>query len=169
VVSWDTASTVAEASDWSVGTVWGAIGQEYYLLDVVRGRWESPELRRRIIALSREHRADATVIEDTELGRALCQDLRGTGELYPILQRARFDKLARLLAQAARFEAGNVHLPREAPWLGSYLAELLAFPTGRHDDQVDATSQALRYLVAQTPVIRERPSGRPRPPGVRRR
>jgi predicted phage terminase large subunit-like protein len=58
------------------------------------------------------------------------------------LQRSRFDKTARLLAQAARFEAGQVHLPREAPWLGAYLSELLAFPTGRNDDQVDATAQA---------------------------
>ena len=48
IASWDTASTLEESSDWSVGTVWGAIGQEYYLLDVVRGRFESPELRRRI-------------------------------------------------------------------------------------------------------------------------
>jgi predicted phage terminase large subunit-like protein len=168
MVSWDTASTLLETSDWSVGTVWGVIGQDYYLLDVLRGRWESPELRRRIIDLSRRHRADATVIEDTELGRALVQDLRGTGELFAILQKARFDKLARLLTQAARFEAGQVQLPREAPWLGSYLGELLAFPTGRHDDQVDATSQALRYLMARTPVVRERPAGIRRPPGGRR-
>jgi predicted phage terminase large subunit-like protein len=163
IVSWDTASTLEESSDWSVGTVWGAVGQQYYLLDVVRGRFESPELRRRIIDLSVQYQADATLIEDTELGRALSQDLRRTGELFPMLQRARFDKLARLLSQAARFEAGQVFLPREAPWLSSYLSELLAFPTGRHDDQVDATSQALKHLTALTPAIRERPQRVERP------
>jgi predicted phage terminase large subunit-like protein len=163
VVSWDTASTTAEASDWSVGTVWGAVGREYYLLDLVRGRWEPSHLRRRMVALSREHRPNATIIEDTELGRALSSDLRSSGELHPILQQARFDKLARLLAQSARFEAGQVHLPREAPWLGGYLTELLAFPTGRNDDQVDSTSQALRYLTRQTPVTRERPERIERP------
>ncbi len=73
----------------------------------------------------------------------MSQDLRRTGDLYPLLQRSKFDKTARLLAQAARFEAGQVYLPREAEWLGAYLSELLAFPAGRHDDQVDATSQAL--------------------------
>src|SRR3954453_13267369 len=113
VASWDTASTLGEASDWSVGAVWGAVGQTYYLLGVVRGRWESPELRRRMVELAREHRADATLVEDTELGRALSQDLRRTGALFPLLQQARFDKTARLLAQAARFEAGQVYVPRE--------------------------------------------------------
>jgi predicted phage terminase large subunit-like protein len=37
--------------------------------------------------------------------------------------------------------------PKEAPWLGDYLKELAAFPGGKHDDQVDSTSQALEYLA----------------------
>lgn len=163
VASWDTASTQAEHSDWSVGMVWGAIGQSYYLIDLVRGRWEAPELRRKMIELSVTHTADATLVEDTELGRALSQDLRRTGALHPLLQQSRIDKQARLMAQAARFEAGQVFLPREASWLADYLGELLAFPLARNDDQVDATSQALKYLTAKTPTIRERPQRIVRP------
>jgi hypothetical protein len=34
---------------------------------------------------------------------------------------------------------------------------------GRHDDQVDSTSQALLYLTARTQTRGERPRGRPRP------
>ena len=163
VASWDTASTKAEHSDWSVGMVWGAIGQSYYLIDLVRGRWEAPELRRKMIELSRTHAVDATLVEETELGRALSQDLKRTGALYTLLQQSRIDKQARLMAQAARFEAGQVFLPREASWLADYLGELLAFPLARNDDQVDATSQALKYLTAKTPTIRERPQRIVRP------
>ncbi|MGN6095454.1 MAG: phage terminase large subunit [Bosea sp. (in: a-proteobacteria)] len=163
VASWDTASTQAEHSDWSVGMVWGAVGQSYYLIDLVRGRWEAPELRRKMIDLSRKHAVDATLIEDTELGRALSQDLRRTGSLSTLLQPPRIEKQARLMAQAARFEAGQVFLPREAVWLAEYLGELLAFPLARNDDQVDATSQALKYLTARTPTIRERPQRIVRP------
>ena len=47
VVSWDTASTFSETSDWSVGTVWGAVGLDFYLLEVFRERLELPDLRRR--------------------------------------------------------------------------------------------------------------------------
>jgi predicted phage terminase large subunit-like protein len=158
IASWDTASTIQESADWSVGTVWGIKGDQFHLIDVVRGRWEVPDLRRRILDLSAHYSVDATLIEDTELGRAITQDLRHTGNLRPILRTARFDKQARLLAQTARFEAGQVVIPREAPWLGAYLEELLAFPASRHDDQVDSTSQALRYLTAHTPVVRERPT-----------
>jgi predicted phage terminase large subunit-like protein len=165
ICSWDTASTTMETSDWSVGTVWGANGETFWLLDVVRGRWQVPDLRRRIVDLHREYRADTTVIEETDLGRAIAQDLHRTGQLHPILRTPRFDKTARLLAQSARFEAGQVLLPLSAPWLADYLGELLAFPAGRHDDQVDSTSQALHHLTAVSPRVRERPQGRPRPPG----
>ncbi|UZF91318.1 phage terminase large subunit [Bosea sp. NBC_00550] len=157
IASWDTASTQAEHSDWSVGTVWGAVGQTYYLIDLVRGRWEAPQLRRKMIELAQKHAVDATLIEDTELGRALSQDLRRSRALYPLLQQSRVEKTARLMAQAARFEAGQVFLPQQADWLAGYLSELLAFPLARHDDQVDATSQALKHLTARTPIIRQRP------------
>ena len=77
---------------------------------------------------------------------------------------ARLEKVARLLAQAPMFEAGQVLLPREAPWLGTYLAELLAFPNGKHDDQVDSTSQALNWLSKKialgVPPRRPNPSDR---------
>ena len=51
----------------------------------------------------------------------------------------------RLHAQTAVIENGFVLLPDEAPWLADYLAELTTFPAGRHDDQVDSTSQALAW------------------------
>ena len=165
IVSWDTASTLGEHNDYSVGTVWGSTGVDYYLLDVFRGRLETPALRRKIMAFSDHWEADTTVIEDTELGRALLYDLRRTETFCPVLSKPRYDKEARLLAQSARFEAGQVHLPRDAPWLATYMEELLAFPNGRHDDQVDSTSQALYWLTARAP--RDRPMQRR--PSMRRR
>ncbi len=149
LVSWDTASTLGEDSDYSVGTVWGLKGSDIYLLDVVRGKLEVPDLRRCIQQTSLRHDAQATLVEETDIGRALVQDMRRSGPVRPILTRPRFDKEARLLAQAAKFEAGQVLLPREAPWLAEYLGELLAFPNGAHDDQVDSTSQALNWLSAK--------------------
>jgi predicted phage terminase large subunit-like protein len=153
-VSWDTASTLSETSDWSAGTVWGAVGLDFYLLEVVRQRLESPELRRAIIALHTRYQAAVTLIEETELGRALAQDLHRTGHLRALTFHPERDKLARLLAQAARFEAGQVHVPEIAPWLAIYLNELLGFPNAAHDDLVDSTSQALNWLTARTPVNR---------------
>jgi hypothetical protein len=45
--------------------------------------------------------------------------------------------------QSAKFESGSVFLPKQAPWLHDYEAELFAFPNVRFDDQVDSTFQAL--------------------------
>ena len=179
IASWDTASTIGETSDYSVGTVWGAKGLDFYLLDLVRGRFEVPDLKRRVAALTDQWSAHATLVEETDIGRAIVQDMRRTGELRCILRPPKFDKEARFLAQSVRFEAGQVHVPNEAPWLADWLSELLAFPNGRNDDQVDSTSQALHYLtdrtahtqraeIAQTRPAMQRPARAVRPKGYRR-
>jgi predicted phage terminase large subunit-like protein len=174
IASWDTASTTGENADWSVGTVWGAKGLDYYLLDVVRGRFEVPVLRRRIVEVGNHWDVDQTIIEETDIGRAITQDLRREGHYRTILRSVRIDKETRFLAQSARFEAGQVHVPQDAPWLALWLDELLAFPNGRHDDQVDSTSQALHYLtgrmapMAEATRTRERPRVVQRPASVRR-
>ena len=76
----------------------------------------------------------------------LLQDLRcspAAGKLRPIGVRPEGGKLERMAAQTAKIEAGHVHLPENASWLGEFLSELLAFPNGRHDNQVDSVSQFL--------------------------
>ncbi|KRE16842.1 hypothetical protein ASE63_14020 [Bosea sp. Root381] len=168
VASWDTASTLSESADYSVGTIWGAKGLDFYLLDLVRERFEVPELKREIVRLSKAWDADQTVIEDTDIGRAIAQDLRRSGEWRAILRKPRYDKQTRFMMQSARFEAGQVHVPQEAPWLAGWLNELLAFPNGRNDDQVDSTSQALSYLTARTHPPHAAQTPRERPQHVRR-
>jgi hypothetical protein len=54
---------------------------------------------------------------------------------------------------SAKFEAGQVLLPRRAPWLADFEAELFAFPGARHDDQCDSVSQALIDQNARPPMI----------------
>ena len=155
VASWDTASTTSEASSYSVGLLWGAVGADYYLLAIERGRWEFPELKACIIRTSNDWRPDTTLIEDTELGRSLASELRRTTRVQPELRRPRYDKEARLQAQTARFEGKQVFLPLErGSKIDAYVEELLAFPNGRNDDQVDATSQALDYLTARAATSR---------------
>lgn len=56
------------------------------------------------------------------------------------------DKESRMKGQSILIENGAVLLPAEAPWLTDYVRELTAFPLGRHDDQVDSTSQALAWF-----------------------
>ena len=59
----------------------------------------------------------------------------------------------RMNAQTARIEAGSVVLPRRAPWLDEFRRELMAFPAGRYDDQVDALSQGLQRAFDHRPAV----------------
>jgi phage terminase large subunit-like protein len=49
----------------------------------------------------------------------------------------------------AGFEAGRIVLPVEAPWLADFENELLAFPSGRYDDQVDALLLFFDWFAAK--------------------
>ena len=55
------------------------------------------------------------------------------------------DKVMRLRAQTAKIEGGFVLFPKEAPWLETYLLELVTFPNSKNDDQVDSTVFALAW------------------------
>ena len=52
----------------------------------------------------------------------------------------------RMSAQSAKIEAGYVLLPERAPWLQDFQTEILQFPAGKHDDQVDSLSQFLNWV-----------------------
>jgi len=89
------------------------------------------------------------------LAESLIQDLIDSGLSHVRRCSPDGDKIMRLHAQTAAIENGFVWLPDAAPWLADYVAELTAFPAGRHDDQVDSTSQALAWARAK----RSEPAG----------
>lgn len=143
--SWDTAAKVGAQNDWSVCTTWLLVDNRFYLIDLIRGRYEYPQLRAMVIALAQRDDPHKILIEDTSTGIALAQELRQSG-IYTVkpvpVER---DKMGRLFVHQAKFEAGLVLFPRKAPFLAQLEAELLTFPQGKHDDQVDSLSQALSY------------------------
>ena len=73
---------------------------------------------------------------------SLIQDLKREG-IRAIEVKPESDKIIRMNAHTARIEAGYVHVPRRASWLDEFRKEIMAFPVGKYDDQVDALSQAL--------------------------
>jgi predicted phage terminase large subunit-like protein len=149
VQSWDVAMMTSGRNDYSACSTWLVHKNDAYLVHVYRGRLEYPDLRRKVIGLAAEHRATTVLIEDAGPGMNLLQDLRATmpgGMTRPIGVKPEGSKVDRMAAQSAKIEAGHVYLPKSAAWLGEFLTELLSFPNGRHDDQVDSVSQFLRWL-----------------------
>jgi predicted phage terminase large subunit-like protein len=132
-------------SDFVVMQAWGWRGSDRYLLGQKRARMTYTETKAALVMFcARFPRASAKIIEDKANGSALIDDLQGTIQgLIPY--NPRDSKEARAQVAATYFEAGNVHLPspEREPWVLDYVEELCAFPGGSHDDQVDATSQAM--------------------------
>jgi predicted phage terminase large subunit-like protein len=145
VVSWDTAMKATELADYSVATVWHIQGDNTYLMDVVRRRFDYPDLKRASIELRNRWPGCHILIEDKGSGTSLIQDLKRDG-ISVIRINPESDKITRLYANQAQFESGSVHFPEKAPWLDELVSELLGFPGGRHDDQVDSITQALTWI-----------------------
>ena len=149
VQSWDIAQKAGQQNDYSVGTTWLVHGRNVYLLDVYRGRVDYPTLKQGVIQCAEKHKPIATIlVEDAGTGPALVQELHRQG-MPVILRRPQSDKLSRMWAQSAQIEAGRLFLPETAPWLADFETELLSFPYGRHDDQVDTVSQLLAWLESR--------------------
>ncbi|MDX3909647.1 MAG: phage terminase large subunit [Sphingobium sp.] len=148
VQSWDTAMKSGELNDHSVGTTWLIQDGNFYLLDVVRLRLQFPDLKRAVIAAAQRWEPSTLLIEDKASGTSLIDVLieeQPQCVPRPIRREPKADKITRMYAQANAIEQGRVFLPREAPWLAVLKTELLQFPNGRHDDQVDSISQFLEW------------------------
>lgn len=64
------------------------------------------------------------------------------------------DKAQRAQSIRGRMGQGKVYFPRNAPWVKDLVAELLSFPNGKHDDQVDVLSLFGRMLNTMRPESR---------------
>ncbi len=144
VQSWDTASKATELNDYSVGITALIRKDAIYILDVVRARLEYPALKKRIVTEKKRWKANIVLIEDKGSGQSLIQDLR-SDRVFAKAISPEGDKVVRMSYCTAPIESGAVLLPQSASWLDEFRTELLAFPNGVHDDQVDALSQLINW------------------------
>lgn len=157
VIYADTAQKDGEENDYSVFQCWG-LGSDRcaYLLDQIRGKWLAPDLQKNAEMFWAKHKAlrdqrwgslRAMKIEDKVSGTTLLQSLKG----IPVegIPRTTQDKYMRALDVVPAFNNRLVKLPAKASWISSYVAELLAFPGGDFDDQVDPTMDAVADMIGR--------------------
>lgn len=144
VQSWDTAYEGDEDNSYSVCTTWAKAAGGYYLLDVWRQRPAFPDLLKAVYALRQKWNACVVVVERKASGISLIEAIRAQGPVKWLVHLSpEKGKVERAQQQSVKFEQGLVWLPRLAPWLAAYEAELLTFPQSKFDDQVDSTVQLL--------------------------
>jgi predicted phage terminase large subunit-like protein len=153
VQSWDTAIKAGPENDWSVCTTWAQTKNgRLYLLDVWRDRVDYPTLRATVRSLHEKWRPSTMLMEEAGTAIGLIQELEY--EIMGLIAvKPDRDKIARMAIASAKFEAGNIYLPVEFPWLADLEAELFAFPGSRYDDQIDSISQAINDERTQDLVI----------------
>lgn len=148
VQSWDTAMKAADMNDYSVClTFLVRNNNEFFLVDVVRRRLEFPDLTKLVVSHAKQFQADTILIEDKASGTPLIQNVKHAGLQAVIGINPSRDKKTRMYEQTPKLEARALFIPRSASWLSDFKAEYLAFPSSKHDDQIDALSQFLEWQV----------------------
>jgi predicted phage terminase large subunit-like protein len=148
--SWDTAFEKTQRADYSAGTTWGIFACEednfapnIILLNTYKKRVEFPDLKRDVMREYNEYEPDSLIVEKKASGAPLIYDLRAMG--IPVQEYTPGkgqDKIARLNSVSDIIASGKVWVP-QTRWAEELVDEVAAFPSGEHDDLVDATTLAL--------------------------
>lgn len=146
IQSWDTAFKTKEVNDYSVCTTWGEADSGYYLIDILKGKFEFPELKKIAISHAAKYKPHAILVEDKASGQSLVQELRRDSMLFIVPVKKESDKISCANAVTPMIEAGRVFLPEGHPEVGLFVSSCSQFPNAAHDDDVDSATQALNYL-----------------------
>lgn len=124
-----------------------------YIHDIIRGKFEAPQLRIQLKAFWNKHKANPDLklryvgIEDKSSGTGLIQTVKQYDKIPIVaIQRDSQDKVSRAQSVSPVVASGYVYLLRNAHWLSDFLTELTLFNNGKHDDQVDCVSDGIDQL-----------------------
>ena len=148
--TWDTAFEKNQRADYSAGTTWGIFNLDednnapnIILLNTYKKRVEYPDLKKDVLKEYNDYEPDGVLIEKKASGAPLIYELRSMGiPVQEFTPGKGQDKIARLNAVSDIIASGKVWIPRTR-WAEELVDEVASFPSGEHDDLVDATTLAL--------------------------
>ena len=156
--AWDLAGTKQDLEDSGCESVGVALVKDWmerwWLIDMVRGKWDSGALVEQILSFGWKHKAQRIWLEDPValwLMPFLQDRQRQSGKHLPIQRvtvAGRGDKIAR--AQAAVVPVmsnGSFYLDPKAPWYKGFRGDLSSFPRAGKDT-VDALSLGLAEAMS---------------------
>ena len=166
LITADTAMKVKEHNDYSVFIVGGVTNEnKLHLLDLVRGKWEAPDLEKMAIQVWNNYKRNEQTglccsglyVEDKASGIGLIQGLRAKYGIPVVGIPVDSDKLTRVENILPYLESGQVLLPENENYsfVPEFLAECEAFSRDMshlHDDQVDAFAHIVYEALAKTVV-----------------
>lgn len=147
IMSVDATFKDLEKNDFVAIEVWGKRENRFYLVDLVNEHLSFSKTCHRIRIMQAKHpKIGGTFIEDKANGPAIIDTLRHEiAGLVPVSP-DRASKEARVWSIEPLVEAGCVFVPKDKEWTHKFIEQCAKFPNDKHDDMVDAMSQALNRL-----------------------
>ena len=155
---WDLATGVKKHNDYSAGALcaWHKSSKSFYIVDVFRKKLPWPKLKPKIVSLAEFDRYDrgqpvlrlgVEGVSGFTIGfHEVREPLRGKVKVERKNPRRGQDKLERALPWLNWIEGGQVYIVNGS-WNKEFEDELMSFPSGAHDDQIDAVSIAREMLT----------------------
>ncbi|BCV04844.1 MAG: hypothetical protein CM15mV92_160 [Caudoviricetes sp.] len=149
----DLATSTKQSADYTVVTTIGLDKQNnVYVLDVIRKRIEAPDIVKLLEQVYEKWNPVSIGVESAGFQLALIQIIRRQTTLPIVKLKADKDKLSRALPLSAKMEAGMVFFPNDALWYSDLEKELLVFPSGDHDDQVDSLAYGILQVAKKKTI-----------------
>lgn len=150
-ITMDLALTTRTTSDYTVAAVWDVAGYldpaPLILRHVHRERIEGAEHEQLVRNLWKTWQPSFIGIEEALHGSLVLAQARRDGIIVRPLKHRTKDKAFRAKDAALLCENHRVYFPKKATWLADWEHELLMFPSGTYDDQVDVLSYAAHELL----------------------
>ena len=153
VMAFDMTFKDTKKSDYVAGQVWIKEKGAFYFVDQIRGRFDFVTTVKKFVQFTEKHDyCVRKLIEDKANGTAVINVLKSQIiGIVPIVPKE--SKEARASAVTTVWEAHNVYIPNPAKykWVEQeFIPELLAFPGGKHDDQVDCMTMCLNDMIGKS-------------------
>ncbi len=155
--AWDFAISEGKESDYTVGMCIGQDSRDnLYVLDVRRFRSsDGGYIVDEILDFAKLWNADLLGFEDGQIWKSIefqfqkrCDERRQFPShevLKPLT-----DKMVRANPLRGRMQLGKVYYDQHAPWFTDMHKEMLHFPAGKHDDQIDGLAWAVRLTLTKS-------------------
>ena len=144
IQSWDTASKAGAENHWSVCITVLIHEKKYYLLHVLRGRFDYPTLKARAISHAEAHKASRILVEDAGVGTALVAELQKAG-LPAVAIKPEQNKRTRMSIQSSKIESGRFFVPTKQRGCLTLRQNCSRFRT--HDMMIRSTPSAKHWLM----------------------
>jgi predicted phage terminase large subunit-like protein len=119
----------------------------YYINDIYRDRISANKLIEKIIEMHKKYDSLIVGVESVAFQKMIIELL--TNRSLPLkLLKPKESKTVRAMPASAKLEIGKIYF-RKADWNNEFEKELLAFPEGNHDDQVDCLAYATSFAFSE--------------------